>query len=80
MMVARAWRKHGLQPHRIERYMASHDGSGDFSLLSLWHFFCIWSQWRRRSQGFACIHFCRTNSMTSLFKSSSRSAGARISD
>jgi len=23
-------------------------GSGDFSRLSLWHFFCIWSQWRRR--------------------------------
>src|ERR1700686_2796825 len=25
MMVARVWRKHGLQPHRIERYMASND-------------------------------------------------------
>src|SRR5271157_1299775 len=25
MMVARVWRKHGLQPHRIERYMASDD-------------------------------------------------------
>jgi transcriptional regulator of aromatic amino acid metabolism len=22
MMVARVWRKHGLKPHRIERYMA----------------------------------------------------------
>ena len=22
MMVARVWRKHGLQPHRMERYMA----------------------------------------------------------
>lgn len=25
MMVARTWRKHGVQPHRIERYMASND-------------------------------------------------------
>src|SRR6266403_2049911 len=25
MMVARLWRKHGLKPHRIERYMASND-------------------------------------------------------
>lgn len=25
MMVARVWRKHGLRPHRIERYMASND-------------------------------------------------------
>src|SRR5260370_36384386 len=25
MMVARVWHKHGLQPHRIERYMASND-------------------------------------------------------
>src|SRR6059036_108620 len=25
MLVARVWRKHGLQPHRIERYMASND-------------------------------------------------------
>ncbi|HET9473401.1 MAG TPA: IS630 family transposase, partial [Steroidobacteraceae bacterium] len=25
MTVARVWRKHGLRPHRIERYMASND-------------------------------------------------------
>ena len=25
MMIARVWRKHGLKPHRIERYMASND-------------------------------------------------------
>src|SRR6202051_1507965 len=25
MMVARVWHKHGLQPHRVERYMASND-------------------------------------------------------
>jgi transposase len=25
MMVARVWRKHGLKPHRVERYMASND-------------------------------------------------------
>ena len=25
MMVARVWRKHGLKPHRMERYMASND-------------------------------------------------------
>lgn len=25
MMVARVWRKHSLQPHRVERYMASND-------------------------------------------------------
>lgn len=25
MMVARTWKKHGIQPHRIERYMASND-------------------------------------------------------
>lgn len=25
MMIARVWRKHGLRPHRIERYMASND-------------------------------------------------------
>ena len=25
MMVARTWRKHGIQPHRLERYMASND-------------------------------------------------------
>ena len=25
MMVARVWRKHGLKPHRIERYMASNE-------------------------------------------------------
>src|ERR1700680_1749301 len=25
MMVARVWRRAGLQPHRIERYIASHD-------------------------------------------------------
>src|ERR1039457_4116267 len=25
MMVARVWRKHGLQPHRMERYRASND-------------------------------------------------------
>ena len=25
MMVARVWTKHGLQPHRMERYMASND-------------------------------------------------------
>jgi transposase len=25
MMVARTWKKHGLQPHRLERYMASTD-------------------------------------------------------
>src|SRR5258705_1532714 len=25
MMVARVWRKHGLKPQRIERYIASHD-------------------------------------------------------
>jgi len=25
MLVARAWRKHGIQPHRMERYMASDD-------------------------------------------------------
>ena len=24
-MVARVWRKHGLKPHRVERYMASND-------------------------------------------------------
>lgn len=25
MMVARVWRRHGLKPHRLERYMASND-------------------------------------------------------
>lgn len=25
MMVARVWRKHGLKPHRLDRYMASND-------------------------------------------------------
>ena len=25
MMVARVWKKHGIQPHRLERYMASDD-------------------------------------------------------
>ena len=25
MMVARTWKKHGMQPHRMERYMASND-------------------------------------------------------
>lgn len=25
MMVSRVWRKHGLKPHRVERYMASND-------------------------------------------------------
>jgi transposase len=25
MMVARVWQKHGIQPHRMERYMASND-------------------------------------------------------
>ena len=25
MMVARVWKRHGIQPHRIERYMASND-------------------------------------------------------
>jgi transposase len=25
MMVARVWRKHGLRPHRLDRYMASND-------------------------------------------------------
>ena len=25
MMVARVWAKHGLKPHRLQRYMASHD-------------------------------------------------------
>lgn len=25
MMIARVWRKHGLRPHRLERYMASND-------------------------------------------------------
>ena len=25
MMVARTWRKHGIQPHRLERYLASND-------------------------------------------------------
>jgi len=25
MMVARTWKKHGIQPHRLERYMASND-------------------------------------------------------
>ena len=25
MMVARIWAKHGLKPHRLERYMASND-------------------------------------------------------
>jgi len=25
MMVARIWAKHGLKPHRLDRYMASHD-------------------------------------------------------
>lgn len=25
MMVARTWQKHGIQPHRMERYMASND-------------------------------------------------------
>lgn len=25
MMVARTWRKHGIRPHRLERYMASND-------------------------------------------------------
>src|SRR6266852_2684324 len=25
MMVARVWRRHGIQPHRMERYMASND-------------------------------------------------------
>jgi transposase len=25
MMIARVWRKHGITPHRIERYMASND-------------------------------------------------------
>lgn len=25
MMVARVWKKHGIQPHRLERYMASND-------------------------------------------------------
>jgi len=25
MMVARTWQKHGIQPHRLERYMASND-------------------------------------------------------
>src|SRR5213596_3357884 len=25
MMVARVWVKHGLRPHRLERYMASND-------------------------------------------------------
>ena len=25
MMVARVWKKHGIQPHRMERYMASND-------------------------------------------------------
>lgn len=25
MMIARVWKKHGIQPHRMERYMASND-------------------------------------------------------
>ena len=25
MMVARVWAKHGIKPHRLERYMASND-------------------------------------------------------
>lgn len=25
MLIARVWRKHGIQPHRLERYMASND-------------------------------------------------------
>ena len=25
MMVARVWKKNGIQPHRMERYMASND-------------------------------------------------------
>ena len=25
MMVARTWKKHGIQPHRMSRYMASND-------------------------------------------------------
>ena len=25
MMIARVWKKHGIQPHRVERYMASND-------------------------------------------------------
>ena len=25
LMVARVWRRHGLKPHRIERYVASND-------------------------------------------------------
>jgi hypothetical protein len=29
MMMARVWRKHGLKPHRIERYMASNDPDFD---------------------------------------------------
>ncbi len=29
MMVSRVWRKHGLKPHRLERYMASNDPDFD---------------------------------------------------
>ena len=25
MTIARVWRKHGLRPHRLDRYMASND-------------------------------------------------------
>jgi len=27
MMVARVWAKHGLKPQRLDRYMASNEGS-----------------------------------------------------
>ena len=27
MSVARVWTKHGVKPHRLERYMASHDAN-----------------------------------------------------
>src|SRR5213593_3177253 len=68
MMVARVWVKHGLRPHRLERYMASNDPkfevrpptlSGCISIRLPMRSFFVWTKRRRFRHLTALIQCCR---------------------
>ena len=48
MMVARVWARHGLKPHRLERYMASNDPEFESKAADIIGLYCKPAAARRR--------------------------------
>src|SRR6202140_4233751 len=54
MMVARVWRRAGLKPHRIERYMASDDPDFEFKAADIIGLYVKPLHWK--GSLFRCLH------------------------